>query len=257
MHYPALKKLTPHELAAFSPAPDATVIEPTKGPWKNNVNWGNTRKEPMPLEAGAELAIFDGDHIVGPPRVQTVQLFRDDNRVGQNADYRAHIYWGVGAAQNEMFCDWSQGTQISLAANWVRVNAVTYTPLAFAPYNPAGGMVQIGANVVEGNVGKGRAATFTEPTVLVADNATTPNYEAPDFARGVLVHVRSDTPIVPGVPINVDLLTSSIAGAFLDRIDASLTYPDGVTFPGNATLALAFNHSGDTQMITVQWILSL
>jgi hypothetical protein len=241
----------------YTPEPLGAVIEPTRGPWKNNIHWGNTVKGVLPASSGVEIPIFDGSEIVGPPRAQTVHLFRDDNRLGANADYRAHIYYGVGSLSNEFFCDWSQGSQITLVANWVRVNAQTYTPLAFAPYNPTAGIVSIGAGIVEGTVAKGRAITFTEPTEIVANGALSSDFDAPDFARAVMVHVRSDTPIKPATAINVDVLTENIAGAFLDRIDASMTYPDGFIFPGNAKSALAFNHSGVAQMVTLQWILGL
>jgi hypothetical protein len=252
--HPAAGHLSPYE-----PAPNAVVIEPEKGPWKNNVNWGNTFKGPLPSAAGVEIPVFDGSKIVGPPRVQTIQLFRDDNRLGSNGDYRAHIYYGVGAAQNEFFCDWSQGAQISLVANWVRVNAQSYAPLGYIPYASTGGIVQIGAAITEGTVAKGRPATFTEPTELVDDNSTSSILDAPDFARGVRVAIRNPlntNPPLPATPTNLDLFLSSASGT-LEQLDTGLTYPDGVTLLGSAVEAQVLNHSGVLYEVTVQWILSV
>ena len=101
--------LSPHEQSQFKPPVNGVVIEPVKGPWKNNVRWGDGFKGPMPAAAGSVIPVFSGEEIPGPPRVQTIQLFRDDRRPGQNADFRAHVSYGVGATNNDFFCDWAQG----------------------------------------------------------------------------------------------------------------------------------------------------
>jgi hypothetical protein len=243
---------------AYTPPPNGVVIEPSRGPWKNNIHWGNTVKQPMPASAGIEIPVFDGAEIVGPPRAQTIQLFRDDNRAGQNSDYRAHVYYGTGAAQNEFFCDWAQGQQFTIVANWVRVNAISYAPLGFVPYNPSGGAVAIGACIVEGTTAKGRPLTFTEQQQVVGNLDFTDGFPTPDFAKAVILHIENPGAVAmqPGIPSNVDLLTFASLSTY-DRIDAVLCLPDGVTVPAPIRSAAGFNHSGQQQAITLQWILCL
>jgi hypothetical protein len=252
--YPAI--LSPADLHKFRPVPTAITIEPEAGPWKNNVHWGDGFRGKLPAAAGQEVPVFSGEEIVGPPRVQTVQLFRDDLRAGVNADFRAHVQYGVGAASNEFFCDWGQGSQFSLVCNWVRITAQSYRPFATPPYNAGSTPIQISAMVTEGTVAQGRPLRFTEPTITLPATTLSAEFNAPDFARGVLLYCNNLI-TVPGVPTGVNLLLENDFGFVATIIDSGLTLPEGVLFPGAFNRARIDNTTGAGTDATLVWILGL
>jgi hypothetical protein len=254
--YPAV--LTPADLHKFRPMPTGVVIEPEAGPWKNNVHWGDGFSGPLPKAAGVEVPVFSGEEIVGPPRVQTVQLFRDDSRAGMNADFRAHVQYGVGAASNEFFCDWGQGAQFSIVCNWVRVTAVSYAPFATVPYNASSAPIQISAMVVEGTVAQGRALRFTEPTITLPPTTLSAAFNAPDFARGVLLYANNIL-VTPGTPTGVNLLLENEFGFVAAIVDSALTLPEGILFPGPFNRARIDNTTAGPGSVdaTLVWVLGL
>ncbi len=252
--YPAV--LSPADLQKFRPVPNGIVIEPEAGPWKNNVHWGDTFRGRLPQAAGVEVPVFSGEEIVGPPRVQTVQLFRDDLRAGVNADFRAHVQYGVGAASNEFFCDWGQGSQFSIVCNWLRITAISYRPFAIPPYNAGTTPIQVSAMVTEGTVAQGKPLRFTESTIGMGAGTLSAAFNAPDFARGALLYANNLL-VKPGTATGVNLLLENAFGFVAAIVDCGLTLPEGILFPGPFSRARIQNATAAATDATLVWILGL
>jgi hypothetical protein len=233
----------------FDPPVDAVIIEPQSGPWKNNNAWGDKRDIAMPAE-GVRTQVFDGRKIVGPPRVQSVQLARGRPQSGSNSDFRAFIEYGVGALNGDFVCDWADGVQFTIVANWVRVTAITYRPNPINPYDPATGLINIGAGVAEGTVTKGREATFTESQLILGAGAAGV-FESPKLARAVLLWGGNPTQVV-------DFIGAGSLNPFTGTIASFVTYRDfGMIFPGGAERVVVAADPASDQTVTVQWFLGL
>jgi hypothetical protein len=235
----------------------AVAIEPTGGPWKNNNNWGAKFEGPMPLQAGVRLSVFDGSQIPGPPRVQTIILARDPQSTpGDNADFRALIEYGVGGLVDNFVCDWTRGTQITLVANWVRVNAISYAPNSLAPYKADDGRVTISAGVAEGTARSASTVTLTDSLRELNDGGDE-DIAVPDFARALAIKFE----FIGGVmPTPSDVGFSFQAGtnplARYTAEDMNLAF-GGVLIPGGSNFIRVKNNSGLTIRYAPMWVLSL
>lgn len=237
---------------AYKPRPNAVTIEPQAGPWKNNPAWGDRFRGPMPLEAGIQTQTFSGEQMPGPPRVQSVQLFRDDRPVSQNCDFRAHVFYGIGAVQNEFFVDWLHGCQFSLVCNWVRVVAVTYAPNPAIPYVGDDAQIEIAATVAEGAVSKGLPATFTESKE--GSNPTAVSFESPDFAKRVILWGNN-----AGAAGTVQFIGGGSFEPFVGTVASWTTTIQalgGLPLPGGVRRVI-WAPSGANEVLTVQWVLGL
>lgn len=231
----------------FKPRPNVVAIEPTKGPWKNNPQWGNSFDGPFPAEAGAELPIFEAGEIVGPPRVQSLILYRNEAARGANSDVFARVFYGIGAKQDSFDLDYLNGVQFSLVCNWVRVVAVSFTPEPLNPYSPTGGALQLGAGVAEGTVTKGLPASFTEIQRFTAPGVAT--FEMPPFAKSVIVWGAPAAAVVQfigGGSFNPFTGTVADFDPFLDT---------GIACPGGMVRVIVTPAADCT--IAVQWFLGL
>lgn len=235
----------------YTPKVDACVIEPTGGPWKNNNRWGDQRVAfVMPAE-GVPTQIVDGNVIVGPPRVQSVQLHRGTQQSGSNADFRARIEYGVGGMSGSFDCDWADGVQFSIVANWVRIIAVTYRPNPINPYDPATGVLNIGASLAEGTVWPGRSVTFTESILIDQAPASPGIFESPKFAKAVLLWGGNAAQ-------TVDFIGAGSLNPFTGTIASFATYRDfGMAFPGGCERVIVGASAVSAQTVTVQWFLGL
>lgn len=246
-----LVMLSKYQARAYDPAVDAVVIEPARGPWKNNNRWGDQRVAFRMPAVDTPTQIVDGTEIVGPPRVQSVQLHRGTQQSGTNADFRARIEYGVGGMSGTFDLDWGDGVQFSLVANWVRVIALTYRPNPINPYDPATGIINIGASIAEGTVTPNRQATYTESQLITG--AGSPGiFESPKFARAVIVWGGA-----AGGAQTVDFIGAGSLNPFTGTIASFATYRDfGMAFPGGCERVIVGADAADTT-VTVQWLLGL
>lgn len=240
----------------YKPPPNAVVIEPYVGPWKNSPDWGNQFDGPMPASANIVLPTFSGEKLPGPPRVQSIVLTRDPQSApGTNADFRAQIDYSVGSLSDSFLCDWTRGQQFSLVANWVRVTAISYAPSTLVAYNAQNGNVKIAAAIAEGAIQKTTPLTFTTPLFAMGNN-TTVTISAPDFASAFFCKV------IPAAPLPTPSLVkfAFIAGtASLAQYDSDYfaNAPRGVLLPGGTRVVTITNTSGIAITLAPQWILGL
>ena len=249
----------PHK---YKPPPNAVVIEPTGGPWKNSNRWGNSLKNvAMPLEANQTLAVFEGDDIPGPPRVQSILLSRAaSSTVTSNADFRARIDYGIGGLNDFFLMDWTRGVQFSLVANWVRVTAITYAPKANAVYS-GGGTVTIGAAIAEGTIEKSEPATFTEGSTNIATLTSLDILTIPQFARSFIVHVSNEGVPGPAPTPSGLIVIFTTSGSQIVRYDSSALLngglDTGIILPACIQTVKLENTSANLYRVVPIWRLGL
>lgn len=253
----------------FNPSPSATVIEPFKGPWTNSANWGNTYAGPIPVAEGSEQSIFETADIPGAPAVHVVNLFRSDAVFtgSTNSQVRARITYGIGARQNTFDCDWTQGAQFALVANYVRVNFVTYAPNADAAYVGGGKPIVLGAGIARGNASKSHALSYTYPQLTITNAAAPADryiVEVPDFAQALVLHARDLAGAAPAAgAITVQFrATSSQIIAQWDGLRMQDFAGEGLRIPGGTVEVRILNTTAapppDTGFrVTPQFILGL
>lgn len=112
--------------------PFVHVLEPLEGDWQSNPSWGQSWTAPAGVVGlgaeGAVQPIGRLDRTPGPPKVYTISLLRFGGwATGTPGDFpflRARFTVGLGG-QNRVFeIDWHHGTQISLPASTISVEAV-------------------------------------------------------------------------------------------------------------------------------------
>lgn len=248
--------------------PVVAVIEPDDGPWINNVNWGNQFKGQMPATAGEVRTVLKTGPLPGPPRLHTVQLFRDDTRSAQNADVRAKISYGVGGVNNSFLCDWVAGAQFGLVASDLQVDAVSMQPSLITPYDPSTAEIILSATVGSGGVGHGPPIVLSEASQNLAAAASV-DFDVPDFARAFTVR-GIDTALGAGVDrtnSNPAFLTNVSASAF--TVGAQILYfvdlqifagaagAHGVPIPAGTSKIRILNQSANPWRISLSWMLSL
>lgn len=253
----------------YTPPVTAVPLEPWKGPWKNSNHWGNSAKDlAMPLEADQPVALFEGDEVVGPPRVQSLILSRGvRSTVTSNADFRGFIEYSIGGQSDNFLVDWTRGAQLSLVCNWVRVTALTYAPNSNQVYS-GGGRVTIGAAIAEGTIEKNEPCTFTEPYFKLSGAGAGPgpfptakSITVPQFARSLVVHVSNDGTAQPAPSPSGLLIQLITAGNQIVRYDSSQLVAGGldtgIMIPAGISAARFENTSANLYLIVPIWRLAL
>lgn len=221
------------------------TLESSNGPWQQAGAYGRkvAVQFPASLDATPE-SIYSIDGQIGPPRPRTLHLFRSDAQVvpnaGKNAEWYASITYGVGGIQNQFFCDWGRGGQISLVCETLRVEAQAYAPSALAAYAPPDGTQILGGMLSHEGSAPPRPPTFTTQKVLNQFGVTLLQaFPVPDFARWVWPNIVSFSGSFNATD---DLLFLSLHGNTLKRvrIDDRLRQL-GTPVPGGTTDILYAN----------------
>lgn len=267
------------------PLREIGIIEPLKGHWLNNNSWGDAYNGDFPLTYDKIIPIAELNDTPGPPRVYTVQLFRDMSAAEPLvAEVKARITYGVGAVRHTFDIDYLAGCQFSLVASYIKVEAITYSPVVnFNPaqplnylYNPATAAgptarLRIGASF-------GAYAVATQPKLTLSSaydqsQATIAQYDIPNFARAFIVRcsgvqAAGPNPVYGSVPTTLTGITAQITnevgaayGIFDTCIFAGPAGTEGIPLPAGASritvsaggiVAPAGNFSR-----YVQWILAV
>ena len=112
--------------------PGSYVLEPIRGYWTGKADWGQARKVPFPTTAGFIIPMGRVTDLPGPPRARAITLGRRDKKGPQTTDnfgIRARITYGCGGATNTLYCDWVNGTQLSVVASSIQIDCETYAPV--------------------------------------------------------------------------------------------------------------------------------
>lgn len=182
----------------------------------NPEQWGARYKGQLPASSGALVQVLSNPSIAGDAVPIGVHLFKPDRvapSVSENADARAKITYGSGAAENSFFCDWD--AQFSLVCQRITVELQTYPPLSedVEPYAASATReVIFGALIGRGACPSGGADSlgFTSDGVLVGA-ASQVVYDIPDFARRYYPVVSKD-PVSGGVmPSGAELANMTVA----------------------------------------------
>jgi hypothetical protein len=239
--------------------PLVETIEPEKGPWSRAGAFGRLEKFTVPDAAGVVTAVFSNDHIEGPPRARVINLFRSDIELthGANSNFYARITYGIGGVQNQFFCDWLAGGQLSLVATTLRVEAVTYAPNAEVAYSRESGQVVLGAMLgVFGSLQSGQAPiTFTTQEVdLAASEVGT--FLIPDFARRVIPQLDLGSNAYSDCQLNL-VGGNSFATRFHGANFTAELARQGVTLPGPTTRVVFKNAGASGLSVAMQFQLGL
>jgi hypothetical protein len=269
--------LSVQKLLALLRREQFATVEPRDGDWHNNPLWGRQFSGVMPPTAGTVFSVASSDSFPGPPALHTVQLYRGDERIANNADVYARISYGVGGSYNSFDMDWGAGAQFSLTASSIRVDAVTYAPDGFNAYAASTAPLVLGATFGKGTVGHGPPVTKTESMQRMAPGAAL-DFPVPDFARAVIVR---STDLTNGLGannrgnINQANTTMLAVGAYtqagnsLWSLDSQLwagaAGAVGQPLPGGTTYVKVSNltnlgiapYLNLTYQVVVQWVRSL
>lgn len=236
------------------------VVQPDKGPWENDNQWGTSRSDVWPASPGQTVIIVDKPRLPGPPAVHTI-LFDRSNQEGQilNSDIRAVIEYGAGGTRNTFLCDWQNGGQISLVCNSLRIGYQTFAPHD-APYVPQTSNLNVGVAIGRGNRGNGMPATYTAQAVTIHDGSNH-IFPAPDFAKRVTIlqgGIVGAPFLDPSIPSGVTVLISGSHGAEIFDYARFIRNPT-VTLPGGCKSVTIINNTGGGASISpfVIWELSL
>ena len=136
------------------------VVEPLRGPWVGNINWGKLFESPPGVAGLGQLsttpvAVLQTEVLPGPPKIWTISLSKQRlETIGFfYGQLYARIICGIGGATQTVEVDWSEGTTVNVVANNISVQAYQLGQLAYR--------VRIGAAVGMLPSGKVRAPTFT------------------------------------------------------------------------------------------------
>lgn len=122
------------------------TVEPLDGDWLDNASWGQRIAMPPGLAGlganGQVVPVGRLDRSPGPPRPYTVRLYRTGGvataaaAAGAYPILRARVTIGVGGQNSTMWCDWAHGTQFSVVASSIVVDAVQEGVMGVAATQP-------------------------------------------------------------------------------------------------------------------------
>jgi hypothetical protein len=228
----------------------------------------------MPEAPGQVVSIVETAGLPGAPAVHVVNLFRSDAVFpgSSNSQIRARITSGIGAKQNTFDCDWTQGAQFALVANYVRVNFFSYAPSADSDYvRGSTKTIVLGAGIARGNAAKSHALSFTYPTLTVTNvHGVHTFYDVlvPDFAQALVLHARNTAAVSPVTPLVAGDLTvefratSSEIIAVWDGVRVQDFSGEGLRIPGGTVGVRIVNSAAASPpdkdfRVTPQFILGL
>lgn len=258
--------LESEDMHDYKPGPATPVLEPQRGEWSGSNFWGDqftSRRDAdghtnFPKTAGQVLGVLPkNNRMYGPPKTVTVNLYRSDDPQIGNADFRARVTYGVGGATNQFFCDWNAGTQFTITANNVSVDAVSYAPDGLAAYQAdnVDGFF-LGAMVTEG-ASPAVNLTYTEPLTEIPHGATV-NFQAPDFAKRLLVHSALKLDYTAATNIFLQFISGTVTVAEYDLRVMGDNLSDGILIPGGCRTARLSNATAvGSVFVTPQWVLAL
>ncbi len=242
--------------------PLTETIESFRGPWNKSGSYGQTHdfSYPPSLSASEPVTIFNNDGISGPPRARTLHMFRSDVLLanGGNAELYARVTYGVGGIQNQFFCDWVRGGQISLVCQTLRVDAVAYQPLASLAYSAPAGTEQLG--VMLGHQGTPPPLPPTFTTQRVARNVSAIDelsFAVPDFARWAY---PNQVPLDTGGAQNTTsrmIFRNNGAGRLRELLISEALLRDGSVIPGGTTKVNFLNPGPANESFSVTFALGL
>src|SRR4051812_395799 len=206
------------------------------------------------LPESTPTAVFSSPGQAGPPRPRTLHFFRSDAQLEVgifNADIYASIVYGVGGIQNQFFCDWTRGGQLSLVCVSLRVEAVIYKPGQAPPYLPPGGTQTLGCLLSETGSAPPRPPTFTTQSAILPDGAKA-SFLVPDFARWVFPG-GNDVDMTASTVDFRNLSSTVLKTMALTPALAQL----GTPLPGGTSQIDITNHEGGFRNVLVQFELGL
>ena len=214
------------------------TLEPLDGYWLDNPSWGQRIAMPRNVSGlggpGQLVPIGRLDRIPGPPRPYTVRLYRTGgvadagSAAGNFPIIRAKITVGCGGQNTSFWCDFAHGTQFSVVASSIVVEAVQESLMGLSTNQP----VELAAAFGQGACAHSNATYTFMPAppaavpgvVIVAAVA-----QIPQYATHVEVYATS-----AGVP-NRDPLNHLRQGAVnvaTDLLVSPFSDPELRNYPG-------------------------
>lgn len=200
--------------------PGVAPVEPLKGHWTGKSSWGQGYKGPFPTTEGTEIQLGRVPDMPGPPRARSIILGRRNRYTsipagGINSAIRAKIIYGVGGITNTLYCDWVNGTIITLTASSIQVVAESYRPEIDNPSYVITGQpdLDISAGLGIQSSGSGNATYTVEVNQSAGDSDVV---NIPQFANRVSIM----TTAAAGAGHNVDFYCNNSFPLTSDRIRA-------------------------------------
>lgn len=223
-------------------------LAPTPFPGPTSSVWGDPRV--IPPNSTRSVILQARSRAPGNPRSLLVslnppQIQQVNDDTAEDLDLKCVITYGVGGNNNEVIIDLVQGTQFTVAASHLQIEAL-YTLLSGGPAPP----VRAGACLGYGVRAGGIAPTFTGRFIIgTAPSPTNIAFFMPDFAREVTVY----TTVAQAISISF----LSYSGATLATVVQAANVVQTLKIP-NGTAAVSLSNPGPAaQNGTIQWGLGL
>lgn len=181
------------------PLPLQASVEPVQGYWTGKADWGQGYKGGFPAAEGVQIQLGRVPNMPGPPRARSILLGRRNAFIsipsgGINSAIRAKIIYGVGGVTNQFYCDWVNGTAVSVVASSLQVVAESFRPEPTNPTYSTTGQPNLDISAVLGC----EAASQGNATYTVEENQGSGD---------------SDVINIPQFANRVSILTTAAAGA--------------------------------------------
>lgn len=172
-------------------APLVQAVEPIKGDWSQNNNWGasfDRFKNGWPLVNNPSIfPVAQCPSFRGPPRVRGILLTNDVIYLGAattGPSVQARITYGSGGVSQQMLLDWGASTVVNLPASNIVVEAVVNGS------NDDGGGGLLAGAILSANFSNELIPKVGYTTLTVTWNTAIP-LEVPPFATGFIIGDRA------------------------------------------------------------------
>jgi hypothetical protein len=232
-----------HALRELLSWPGRRVLEPLEGYWLGDPSWGQVYAAPVTTAGlgapGQIVPVARLDRIPGPPRPYTIRLYRTGgvldavSGAGAYAGLRARITVGSGGQTTQFAVDWAHGTQFTVVASSIVVDAVQEGVLNVSPATP----IAVGAAFGQGACSRGNATFTLMPAQVPVPGALAfATFAAvPQYATHVEVYATTDTGFPGGWFANRDPLNSLEQQTFANAAYVAINTfadPELRTYPG-------------------------
>lgn len=228
------------------------IVEPLKGPWVGNINWGKLFESPPGIAGLGQLsttpvAVMQTDVLPGPPKVWTISLSKQRlETIGIfYGQLYARIICGIGGATQTVDLDWSEGSTVNVVANSISVQAYQLGQLAYR--------VRIGAAVGMYPSGKVRAPTFTYGERTLPAGLPGVLLNVPSHAKRLFVATRVWPTDLQVIPTQVNAFPT---GPLYDIATVPTLISTGIPIGGQYDQVLLMSAAGGV-VVTAQFELDL